>query len=59
MVLVLGDEVLQEVVRVVQNLGDHILCVKDATGVTMASVGLVRVLFVEVLIILGRTVPSC
>ena len=59
LVLVLGDEVLQEVVRVVQNLGDHILCVKDVTDVTMASVGLVRVLLVEALIISGRTVHNC
>ena len=59
LVLVLGDEVLQEVARAVQNNGDRILYVKDVTGVIMASAGLVRVLLAEVLIISGRTVHSC
>ena len=59
LVLVLEDGVLREAARAVHNLGDLILYVRSVTGIIMASVGPVRALFVEVLIISGRTVPSC
>ena len=59
LVLVLEDGVLREAARAVQNLGDPILYVTSVTGIIMASVGPVRVLLVEALIISGRTVHNC